>query len=397
MYDLIVVGAGPAGSMTARAAAEKGLEVLLIDRKREMGVPVHCGEFLPSLGEMKRLAPQAENLEAIFDPPSRCIANRTKNVKFIFPNGREISVNFDGVIVERKLYDKYLANEAARAGAEVAPMTSAVDLLEDGEGVKVKEIEGMREIRSKVVVGADGVNSLIARKAGLPVSKDPLDYAVGYQFEMINMEHDPKCVDMYFGQDIAPGTYAWIIPKGNDIANVGTGARSPYMKKGISIRDYQRNFVEKHPIASKKMRKAVPTAIRAGCIPVGGSMKKTCIDNILIVGDAAGQTIPTVGGGVPPALICGRIAGPAIAEHVKEEKPISQYEKAWRRQLGATLENSLRLRKMIDIIFRSEKMIDIITKRGWLTEEMLQKLILCKIDTKIKIVEKTLLQLMKKI
>jgi len=397
IYDLVVVGAGPAGSMAAKAAAEKGLEVLLIDRKLEVGVPGKCGEFLPSLREMKRLAPAAEDLGAIFDPPSRCIVNRTRYVKFIFPNGREIAVPFDGVVVERKLYDKHLANEAARAGAEVAPLTKAIDLLEDGRGVRARSVDTEFDIASKTVVGADGANSLIARRAGLPVSRDPLDYGVGYQYEMINVEHDPEYVEMYFGRDIAPGTYAWIIPKGDDIANVGTGVRSPYMEKGLNIRDYQRNFVHKHPIASEKLRKAVPTAIKAGCIPVGGPMERTCSGNVLVAGDAAGHTIPTVGGGVPPALICGRIAGRSVAEHVRGGRPLHLYDKLWRKQLGETLENALRLRKMSDIIFRSERSIDFITERGWLTEEMVQKLILCRMDTKMKLVEKTLLWLMKRL
>ena len=395
MYELVVVGAGPAGSMTAKAAAESGLEVLLIDRKLEVGVPDKCGEFLPSLNEMRRLAPNAEELEAIFDPPNRCIVNRTRYVRFILPNQTEITIPFKGVVVERKLYDKHLANEAAKDGAEVAPLTRAIDLLKDCKGVKARNIDRVLDIPSKTVVGADGAFSLIARRARLPVSREPLDYGVGYQFEMVNVEHDPEYVDMYFGQDIAPGTYAWIIPKGDGIANVGTGVRTPFMKEGMNIRDYHLNFVEKHPIASEKLRKAVPTAIKAGCIPLGGPMAKTCTGNILVVGDAAGHTIPTVGGGVPPALICGRIAGRVIGEHLQDGEPLARYEEAWRRQLGATLENSLRLRKISDIIFRSERTLDFITRRGWLTEGMLQKLILCRMDAKMKLVEKTLLQLLK--
>ena len=126
-------------------------------------------------------------------------------------------------------------------------------------------------------------------------------------------------------------------------------------------------------------------------------MEKTCKGKVIVVGDAAGHTIPTVGGGVPPALICGRIAGKIAAEHILEGKPISNYEMAWRMQLGRTLENSLRLRRMSDFIFKSERTMDFITKRGWLTEEMALKLVLCKMDSKMKIVEKTLLRLMKRL
>jgi digeranylgeranylglycerophospholipid reductase len=397
LYDLVVVGAGPAGSMTAMVAAEGGLEVLLIDRELEIGTPDKCGEFLPSIGEMRSLAPEAHDLELSFDPPSRFIVNRTKYVKFYFPNDKEITVPFEGVVVERKLYDKYLANEAAKAGAEVAPFTKAIDLLQNWKGVKVKTLKDQLDIKSNIVVGADGAFSLIARKAKLPVSRELNDYAIGYQFEMVNVEHDPDYIDMYFGRDIAPGTYAWIIPKGDGIANVGTGVRAPFMEKGVNIQEYQRNFIERHSIASEKLRKAVPTAIKAGCIPVGGPMTKTSVGNILVVGDAAGHTIPTVGGGIPPALICGRMAGKVIKEHILEGTPLIKYEKAWRSQLGVTLENSLRLRKMSDIVFGSDRMLDFITKRGWLTEEMVQKLILCKIDTRMKLVEKTLYQIIKRL
>jgi len=396
LYDLVVVGAGPAGSMTARTAAEKGLNVLLIDRNLEVGVPVKCGEFLPSLEEMRRLAPKAEDLEDLFDPPDGCIVNRTRYVRFIFPNGSEFSVPFKGVVVERKLYDKHLANEAARAGAMVAPMTRALDLLEGG-GVRARNVEGLLTVPSKTVVGADGANSLIARRAGLPVSRDPLDYSIGYQYEMVNVEHDPEYVDMYFGRKFAPGTYAWIIPKGGDVANVGTGVRVPYMEKGLNIRDYQRRFLQEHPTASEKLRKAVPTAIKAGCIPVGGPLTETFRGNVLVVGDAAGHTIPTVGGGIPPALICGRVAGAAVADHLQKGTPLAHYEEVWRRQLGSVLDNSLRLRRMADVVFRSERTLDLLTKRGWLNEEMLEKLILCRMDAKMRLVERTLIQLMKRL
>ncbi|TRO49306.1 geranylgeranyl reductase family protein, partial [Candidatus Bathyarchaeota archaeon] len=274
-YDVIVVGAGPAGSATAKAAAERGLDVLLVERELEIGVPDKCGEYLPSLDEMKRLTPRVDRLDEFFDPPSRCVVNRTKYVKFVFPNNVEFSVPFNGVVVDRKLLDKHLANEAARAGARIAPFTSALSLLGDGTGVRVRNSEGAFDLRSRVVVGADGAFSLIARQSGLPVSKDPLDYAVGYQYEMVGVEHDPDYVDMYLGEDVAPGTYAWIIPKGEDVANVGTGARTPFMEKGVSIRDYQRRFVDKHEVSSKKLTRAVPTAVKAGYIPVGGPLETT--------------------------------------------------------------------------------------------------------------------------
>jgi len=185
-----VVGAGPAGSTTAREAASRGLETLLIDRSLEIGVPDKCGEFIPSLEEMRRLAPKAENLEGLFDPPGWCILNRTRHVRFNFPGGVEVSIPFRGVVVERKLYDKYLAMEAARAGAELMPNTRAV--ARTSRGVLIKRFGEAQKVAARIVVAADGAYSLIARRGGLPVSRDPHDYAVGYQHEMVDVSRTPQ-------------------------------------------------------------------------------------------------------------------------------------------------------------------------------------------------------------
>lgn len=387
-YDVIVVGAGPAGSMAAKSAAEHNLDVLLVERELEIGVPDKCGEYLPALEEMKRLAPDAQGLDRLFDPPKHCIVNKTKYVKFIFPNLSEYTVDFKGVVVDRKLFDKHLANEAGRAGAEILPFTRVVKLLDDG--VRVRSGADIFDLKSKVVIGADGAYSLIAREACLPISRDPLDYGVGYQFEMVNVDHDPDYVDMYLGDDIAPGTYAWIIPKGPDIANVGTGIRIPFIERGKTIRDYQRNFVDRHPLSSKKLKKAVPTAVKAGFIPVGGPLNKTSNEKVLVVGDAGGHTIPTVGGGVPPGLIIGELAGEAASKNIENGEPLTRFEDKWRRQMGTVLDNSLRMRKMSDIVFRSKKLMDVITKLDWLTRETLDKFIHCEMDSKMKLLERAL-------
>jgi digeranylgeranylglycerophospholipid reductase len=207
---------------------------------------------------------------------------------------------------------------------------------------------------------------------------------------MVNVDHDPEYVDMYLGEDIAPGTYAWIIPKGKDVANVGTGVRAPFMEKGMTIRDYQRNLVKNHPIASKKLINAVPTAVKAGNIPVGGPIEKTTTDNVIVVGDAGGHTIPTVGGGIPSGMIIGKIAGHVAAAHIMDGTPLSDFEDGWKAQMGDVLYTSLRLRKMSDVVFRSKKMIDIVTKLDWLTKDTISKFVYCKMDAKMKIIERAL-------
>lgn len=388
-YEVIVIGAGPAGSSTAKYAAKTGSDVLLVDSKIEIGVPDKCGEFVPSLKEMKKLAPNAMNLEDLFDPPKHCIVNYTKRIRFVFGRSKEVTIPLEGIVVERKLFDKYLANEAARSGAEISPKTSINEIMPNEMVVKGRDFEKKIELKAKSIVGADGTVSLVAKRFGLPASRSMMDYAVGYQYEMVNIDHDPECVDMFFGEDIAPGTYAWIIPKGDGIANVGTGMRLPFMKRGLTVRDYQNNFI-KHELVSNKLRKAKITAIKAGYIPVGGPIGKTYTSNSLVVGDAAGQTIPTVGGGIPPSLICGRIAGEALSEYIKGGAPLEKYESEWKKQMGTVLTNSLRLRKMSDAIFKSNTLLDLAIKTGLLNEDTVNKLVLCQIDSKMELIEKTL-------
>ena len=131
-------------------------------------------------------------------------------------------------------------------------------------------------------------------------------------------------------------------------------------------------------------------AVKAGCIPVGGPISEMVVGNVLAVGDAGGHTVPTVGGGIPTGLVIGSIAGQVVASHILEGESLSAFDGAWRVEMGETLENSLRIRKMSDVVFKNARMIDWVTKRGWLTKEMIDKFIICEMDAKMKLIEKSL-------
>jgi digeranylgeranylglycerophospholipid reductase len=387
-YDVVVVGAGPAGSTTARVAAKGGASVLLVDSKLEIGVPVKCGEFIPSYEEMRQLAPEADGLDRIFNIPRQFVLNDTKTIKMVFGEEAEFTIAFKGFVVDRKGFDKHLAYEAARSGVEISPKTVVTSIDPEELTVRGRTVEGAFEVKARSVVGADGAFSSVSKAYGLPVSTNLMDYAIGYQYEMVNVDSDPSCIEMYIGEDVAPGTYAWIIPKGRDVANVGIGLRTPFAKKGLNVRDYQRHFLN-HPLTAKKLKRAVPTAVKSGYIPVGGPLKKTFADHALVVGDAAGQTVPTVGGGIPTALICGEAAGHALVEHL-EGISLENYEKSWRRQVGKVLENSLRLRKLYDVVFGSKRLIRVVLNQGFLNQGTIENMIYCRIDSKMEIVERLL-------
>ena len=123
---------------------------------------------------------------------------------------------------------------------------------------------------------------------------------------------------------------------------------------------------------------------------MGGPIEEMVAGNVLAVGDAGGHTIPTVGAGIPTGLVIGSIAGDSVADHVLEGVRLSAFDGAWRAEMGETIENSLRIRRMSDVAFRNAKMMDWVSKSGLLTREMLEKFILCEMDLKMKLAERSL-------
>lgn len=379
MYDVAVVGAGPAGSMAAKGAAENGASVLLIERKGDIGVPLKCGEYLPTLKELRLLTPNVENIEKIFKVPEKFIVNRTKSVKLISPKGKEAEAAFEAVVIERKFFDKHLAQEAAAAGADIMIRTEVEQPLPNAKGLAVKADGKRFHIKAKTIIGADGAESIIARRLGLQTAPNAIDFGICFQYEMSRVDSDPGVVEMYFGKEYAPGAYAWIIPKGGDVANVGVGIRTPYVSKGVTAQDYLRRLIKHHPVASKKLRRAVATAVVTGMVPVGGPPPKTFTEKGVVVGDAAGQTIATVGAGVPTAMICGNIAGATVADYIRGGCRLLEYETKWKKAVGDVLSRALKIRKILDIMGKSDRIMEyMVAKR--LREETLEKLLRCKLD-----------------
>ncbi len=328
-YDIVVIGAGPAGSSTAYFAARNGLKVLMIDQRKAVGEPVQCGEFIPSTKEMERIIPRVKDQGELFDIDDSLIKMRTNKIKFISPGDREYKMDFEGFTVDRRYFDKYLASKATDAGAELRTGTKFLSL----KGNIVKLDTG--EVRAKVIVGADGFKSNVARSAGMIVEHVLCPCMLG----QVDGEFEPT-VEMFFGQ-IAPGGYAWVIPK-NDGANVGLGIQ----KSGnVSLRNMLNAFLRKRNLGNIH-------DLSAGFVPISGPIPQTVKGNVMIVGDAAGQVMATNGGGIPISMICGRIAGNVISEHFEKNTPLIRYEEEWRANVGPELKNALDTKKMADWAFK---------------------------------------------
>ncbi len=193
------------------------------------------------------------------------------------------------------------------------------------------------DIFSDILVSADGVMSKVARWAGFDTVLSLDSIESGVQFKMVNVDIEEKdMMEFYFGNEIAPGGYAWIFPRSEDEANVGLGVLpSKAAKDAIK---YLENFVSNKP----ELENGHIIEINTGGIPVSGPLEKTYGDNILIVGDAARQVNALTGGGIDWSMRAGNIAGEVAAKSIKEgdtsEDNLKEYQDRWEKRMGAELE-----------------------------------------------------------
>ncbi|MDK2825025.1 MAG: digeranylgeranylglycerophospholipid reductase [Methanolobus sp.] len=336
-YDVVVIGAGPAGSITAKTAAEKGLSVLLIEKRQEIGDPVRCAEGVSKVWLRKHI-----------EPDHRWICADVKGSRIFAPDGtmvemaEEIAGGEVGYVLERKIFDRALAYEASKAGVEVMVKTRATGLIiENGfiKGVNVSHLGQSYDIKAKIVIGADGVESKVGRWAGIDTSIKPADIETCAQYLMSGTGIDQEYCYFYLGNEVAPTGYVWIFPKGNDMANVGIGILGNKSGNGKHAIDYLNDFVnDKYPDAKI-------LEMDVGGVPVSGSIERTIANGLMLVGDAARQSDPITGGGIINAMEAGKIAGEvaynAISRNDVSTDSLNEYEVKWRETIGREIDNSL--------------------------------------------------------
>jgi digeranylgeranylglycerophospholipid reductase len=331
-YDVLVVGAGPAGSGAALSAAMAGAKTLMVDRKKEIGTPVQCGEVIG-----RSLLRQTGIVL-----PRQAICSTQRSTRFLIDRSLVVNNREDywaSVTVERKILDKLWAEDAARAGARVEADTKLTSLDLDGEDVVSATI--MRrgrevKVRPKMVVAADGVHSIVAKLMG--VRWYPEEYvARGAEFELVAKRPLPKAMQIILEPEVGLG-YGWIIPKGSARANVGMAEVGASAKRRSKVMDW----IEEHPLISKYFDTDKVLEVKTGEAPVPGFKGGPTKGNVLFAGDAAGQTLAFVGEGIVPSHVCGRVAGAAAAMGDP-----SVYDSQLREVMGEELDYGSRLKDEI--------------------------------------------------
>ncbi len=351
-HDVIVIGAGPAGSSFARVAAGGGLDVLVVDKRKEIGVPVRCGEGLGSLEILKRG----------FELPRACYSTEIEGAKVYAPNGKSITWRGEdtaGWVLERKVFDKWLCELAVEKGARVHTYTRAVGVLKDEKGRPkgVRLSHGGKEpyeATAPLVVSAEGMESMIARELGFKTVHSLYDVDTCYEYEMKPYDHE-NLIELYFGNEAAPRGYVWIFPKADRKANVGIGigglVENGAKQGGVRGAD-PKPLLDAFIKRDRQLKDASTLLDFGGVISVGAPIGEFTRDGCMVIGTAAKQVDPIHGGGIGLAIDTGIMAaGTAIKAHGRKDYSkavLMEYESAWRKEKGPALADRLKLRKILE-------------------------------------------------
>ncbi len=307
-YDVVIVGAGPIGCKVGELLG-KNHEVLIIDKKSEIGKPVQCTGF---------------NSKRIFElsgVSKRVVINKVTKSKFFSPNGNYMTLKSKRpfYVLDRELFDKELAKKARRNNVEIKMKIEFKSFRREKDFLEIKTNKG--NFRTKLLVGADGPSSTVARISNLP---QPDNLIVGVQ-ETIQGHFDLTCSELWFDSKISPDFFAWVVPEGDDQARIGVASSR---KVGY----YYQKFVEKRVGKNIKTKDKVSGLIRYGLI------KDSVSDRVLLVGDAACQVKPFSGGGLIYGLIAAKIASKTCEKSLKEEKYDysflkKNYDDKWKEKL----------------------------------------------------------------
>ena len=338
--DVLIVGAGPAGSMTAKTVAELGADVIFIEEHETPGTPVFCGEGLSISGIMN----------AGLDPVEPYVCQQITTARVVAPNGKTVDLHatdWTGYTLDRSEFDKALSENAVKAGAKLMTKICATGVIKEGDQVVgVRAIKDGKEVefRAKVVIGADGHWSIIRRSAGLANYFDDWVTCAQYKLSGLNLD-DSSINEFWIGAKYAPGGYAWVFPKNKKVVNIGVGVRERHTKPAI---EYLKDFIANDP----RFRNAKIEMTSGGICPVSGTLDKIVMDGLILTGDSAGQLIPMTGAGIHCSIESGKTAGRLAVEAIREgdvsKKRLSAYRAEFDTYWGRRITEAGKVLHMLD-------------------------------------------------
>ena len=367
LMDVIVVGAGPAGSMAAEAIAEKGYSVTVYEKgplKREKP----CGGAVS--GRVLR--------EFDIDAEDKFWERPCKGVFLCSPENRTVALTSDDTLVYlvmREKFDYYLVQKAQKAGAQFIENTYVEPLVKDGKVRGVKTAE--EEVESDVVIACDGTPSSFARKLDMYTGNDYNQATTfQYQMKMDNKEIDEKIgnnLEIYFGHTWVPYGYMWIFPK-DELVTVGCGTWfRAFRKYKVNMKECLDRFITEHPVAFKKLKNAEILYPQSAMIGFTSIVQPLYLDNFMVAGDAAGFVSFPTGEGIYYSMVSGKTAGEVAVKalHAKDtsQKVLREYKKRTDKRIGADMKWGPLLRRLALDKERDQKnLVKLSIKDAWFAE-----------------------------
>jgi geranylgeranyl reductase family protein len=346
--DVAVVGAGPAGLTLARICSEAGYTVIICEEHATIGHPTHCTGKI-SINALNELGIKAKG-----------ILMEVTGAKFISPQLSSFSIkraNSQAKIVDRTIFDQHLSDKAINAGAHLLTNTRALDVKVGPSmaSINCRGENGDLSIHSRIVIGADGARSTVAKASNLSMKHDAM--RLGVQREVENVAINPEMVEVFLGKTWAPGFFAWLVPTSATSARIGLAVP---LQSAQATLTYLDSFMKNHPLMRDRLKFTRCTQQGVHIIPTGGPPAQIISDGVLLIGDAAGQVKSTTGGGIYFGISCASIAGEIIVEALSDTKTVLKksclkpYEEKWRAKFGHEIEFSVHMRRFLDSLTDDE-------------------------------------------
>ena len=336
--DLAIVGAGPAGSCAAWESVKykPGVSVSIFEEHSNIGRPLQCSGLVATDG-LRNLGLNLTKLNY----------NKIKRAKFIAPNFSSFDINRGKdsmVVIDRVALDNYLAERARTNGCEyhLEHRVNQIHFDDNGWILYINHKKKKKIHRSKVLVSAEGVHARLTRSIGLsPPDRNWLFPALQYEFED-TQDVDPDCVELYFGRKYAPGFFGWFIPINENSVRLGIAVEPRFKgKRRLFLKQFR-----KHPFLKDRFKNSKITNSYGGYVPVSGPVKITYHKSFMVIGDAAGQSKATTGGGINIGGYCGRLAGLMARKIILEELPSLKACRDYQNQWRTLFEPNLSLMKL---------------------------------------------------
>jgi len=348
LYDVIVIGGGPVGSYMAYKLARMGYEVVVVEQKERLSEPVCCTGII------------GRECVSSFGIDESVILRQVNGARLFSPSGRLLGLwrqEPQACIVDRAAFNMAMANRAQDKGVEYVLNSPVRGIQVGNDGVRVEAIRHGEKLNfvARVVVIATGFGSLLVEELGLGKVGD---FVMGVQSEVETKGVDE--VEVYFGQEIAPAFFAWLVPTSPQRALVGLLSRR---NPGVYLRKLMSSLLAQGKIASAEAE------LRYGGIPLK-PLARTYSERLIVVGTAAGQVKPTTGGGIYYGLLCADIAADNLHLALKNDdlsaRNLANYGRCWKRKLSWELKVGYWARKFYELLSdrQVDRIFDIIKSNG---------------------------------